>query len=127
KGTHSLKLMSVEGGVPRDLLSNFPAEKFPGLSGLVWAADGRHLFFTMQVGDGPAGSSWPDPEMMELWRVPVEGGKPQRLGVEAEELRDLTFHPDGRQLAFTAGSPAHAEVWVMENFLPAVKAEARPE
>ena len=36
-------------------------------------------------------------------------------------LRNLRFHPDGKQIAFTAGSYS-AEVWVMENFLP--KAEA---
>ena len=117
KGTHSLKLLAVEGGTPRDLLSNLPAEKFPNLSGLAWAADGRHLIYGFRVGEGPAGA-WPEPQVLGLWRVPVAGGKPQRLGIEADVLRDLTVHPDGRRLAFTAGSPAHAEVWLLENFLP---------
>jgi len=33
----------------------------------------------------------------------------------------LAIHPDGRQIAFTAGE-VKEEVWVMENFLPALKA-----
>ena len=34
------------------------------------------------------------------------------------ELRDITVHPDGKHISLTAGNPAHAEVWVLENFLP---------
>ena len=34
-----------------------------------------------------------------------------------EGLRELRVHPDGSQIAFTAGWPS-LEVWVMENFLP---------
>jgi hypothetical protein len=31
----------------------------------------------------------------------------------------LSFHPDGRRIAFTASGSGHgAEVWAMENFLP---------
>ena len=33
----------------------------------------------------------------------------------------LSVHPDGRRIAFTAGTPVRSEVWVMENFLPALK------
>ena len=35
-----------------------------------------------------------------------------------ENLRELRVHPDGRQIAFTAGE-GRGELWVMENFLPA--------
>jgi hypothetical protein len=54
----------------------------------------------------------------ELWGVPVEGGEQQSLGFSVmEDVRSLSIHPDGRQLAFTAWEPA-TEFWVMEDFLP---------
>jgi hypothetical protein len=34
----------------------------------------------------------------------------------------MRVHPDGRRIAFTADEPTRSEVWVMENFLPALKA-----
>ncbi|MCX6376441.1 MAG: hypothetical protein NTU88_10495, partial [Armatimonadetes bacterium] len=54
----------------------------------------------------------------ELWSVSVQGGEPRKLDLTAENMRDLSVHPDGRQIAFTAGQ-TKSEVWVMENFLPA--------
>jgi tricorn protease-like protein len=60
----------------------------------------------------------------ELWRISAEGGEPQKLGLAMKGLRNLRFHPDGRRIAFSAGTPFSAEVWVLENFLPKAEAEA---
>jgi hypothetical protein len=38
-------------------------------------------------------------------------------------LAGLRFHPDGKRIAFTAGSYS-GEVWVLENFLPKTEAQA---
>jgi hypothetical protein len=32
-------------------------------------------------------------------------------------MGDLSVHPDGRRIAFTAGQDSN-EVWALENFLP---------
>ena len=39
-------------------------------------------------------------------------------------LRELSLHPDGARLTFTAGQLVSAEVWVMENFLPELDAHS---
>ncbi len=54
---------------------------------------------------------------LELWRVPAAGGPPEKLDLSMEQMRKIRFHPDGRRIAFEAGSSG-AEIWVMEHFLP---------
>jgi hypothetical protein len=51
----------------------------------------------------------------------VQGGEPEKLELSMDRIRPLRIHPDGRRVAFAAGWPAW-EVWVMENFLPALRA-----
>jgi len=59
-----------------------------------------------------------DPDLRcELWRISLEGGKPEKVGLAMKRLRELRVHPDGRQIVFAAGG-RKTEVWVMENFLP---------
>jgi hypothetical protein len=60
-------------------------------------------------------------EPVELWRIPAEGGEPQKL-LAIDEPRNLSIHPDGQRIAFAAGEEA-SEVWVMENFLPGFTAD----
>jgi hypothetical protein len=38
-------------------------------------------------------------------------------GTGMEALRDISIHPDGRQIAFNARFQ-HSEYWVMENLIP---------
>jgi Tol biopolymer transport system component len=82
-----------------------------GLTGLVWTPDGNQILFgkgTVVPGKRPH---------IEVWRVPVRGGKTESTDLAMPRLRDLSIHPDGRRLAFAAGRNEF-EVWVMENFLP---------
>jgi Tol biopolymer transport system component len=37
-------------------------------------------------------------------------------------LSTLRFHPDGKRIAYTVQNDEEDAIWVMENFLPAVKA-----
>ncbi|MBI4462718.1 MAG: PD40 domain-containing protein [Acidobacteria bacterium] len=109
-----LLVMPASGGETRELLRLEPPEYIPGFAP-VWTRDGRHVFFTQ--GSGHA--------KLELWRISADGGKPEKIGLEMIQLRDVRIHPDGRRMAFTAQEhrlDARAEVWVMENFLPALKA-----
>lgn len=112
-----LKVMPATGGEPRDLL-RAPVPKnqnISGNAGLVWTPDGSHLLFGRWRHWGAQNPT------VELWRVPAKGGEPQRVGLAMDRLRDLGIHPDGRRLTFTAGE-LKAEVWVLENFLPALQA-----
>jgi len=120
-GRAVLKILPVQGGEPRKVFSA-PGASVPYFVGLAWSPDERHLFWSQHVSEGGrALSPWPEVPTLALWRISAEGGEPQRLGIEAEVLRDITVHPDGKRLSFTAGHPAHAEVWAMENFLPEQK------
>jgi hypothetical protein len=82
--------------------------------------DGRHLLF------GKGSGTVTQKQAAEVWRISVAGGTPQRVGLTMGGLGRLCVHPDGRRIAFTAGS-RQAEVWVMENlFPPAQTAQASP-
>ena len=83
--------------------------------------DGRHLLFVRLKLDST--DPWKRPT--EVWPIPAGGGEPQPLGLAMDRLRGLCVHPDGRQIAFTAGTP-EIEVWVLENFLPTAQTAKAP-
>jgi len=101
-----LLVLPAAGGESREVLRL----KQGSLSGVAWTRDGGHLLFSR------AGKGKP-----ELWRIPAQGGEPKSLGLAANENARISFHPDGRRIAFTAGE-TNTEVWVMENFLPGPRA-----
>ncbi len=112
-----LKVIAATGGVAKELYT-FKREggSLPGFH--IWTSDGNYILF---LRNRPQGDKW------ELWRIPVAGGEPQRLGLEwPRVMLQLSAHPDGQHLAFSAWSAPgrFSEIWVMENFLPAAgKAE----
>ena len=112
-----LKVMPATGGEPLELLRLQPQQLQEGIQimSLAWMPDGRHLLFTK--------GRYPK---LEMWRISAEGGEPQKLGLAMDSLGlfGLSVHPDGRRVAFhaTIGDKFTAEVWVMENFLPELKA-----
>ena len=111
--TAALMVMPAAGGEPRELLRVEAPELIKGgmwEDGLAWAADGRHVLFgKFRVDD--------QEQIVEWWRIPVEGGEAQKIGLAMANLRDVRVHPDGQRIAFTAGKFIN-EVWVMEHFLP---------
>ncbi len=106
----ALKVMSAAGGRPRELM------KIPGLNfhALTFTPDGKYLLF------GRRADSAGD-EDIDWWRIPAEGGEPVRLDLKMKDLLALNFHPDGKQVTFTAGSPQD-EIWVLENLLTGQRA-----
>jgi hypothetical protein len=40
-------------------------------------------------------------------------------------IRDISIHPDGRQIAFSAGLSDEETVWVMEGLMPKPTAQGR--
>ena len=75
------------------------------------AADGRYLVFGR-------GRIAPGDERLELWRIAVDGGEPERLGLsmEGSRLLGLSVHPDGQRIAFTAGPTPQQVVRVVTGF-----------
>ncbi len=132
EGTASLKVMPAKGGELRDLLA-FSKVRFyrkPRVE-LTWTPDSRHIVYALSSTAVP----WsPEPEIrwlpresgeeddFELWQVPVEGGEPERLGLTMKGLipYGLSISPDGRRIAFTAGSLSlvYDPIWALEDFLP---------
>ena len=105
-----LMVLSTSGSEPREL---YKAGSSSWISGVTWGPMGRYVYF------GKAERK--NLLSIELWRVPVEGSKAEKTDLAGVLLRGLRFHPDGRHIAFQAGR-RETEVWVMENFLPALRA-----
>ena len=63
------------------------------------------------------------PQLTEVWRAPVKGDEPQKLGLAMRMFHEPSIHPDGRQIAFAQpGARRKWEIWATENFLPELKA-----
>ena len=111
-----VKIIPAEGGEPRELCryeNSRNARVIPR-----WSADGRFIIYSRILkGD----------KFWELWRVPFNGGQPQKMGISMTGTSTISPHPDGRRIAFTShGLDKKApEIWVMENFLPIAKSESK--
>jgi Tol biopolymer transport system component len=109
-----LLVMPAAGGEVRELARVDGEKETPFWGSPSWTADGRYVAFLKRA-NGKA-------EPWQLWRVPFEGGEPQRIGlIAAHQLQAVRLHPDGRRVAIN-DVKVDLEVWVMENFLPPAKA-----
>ena len=104
-----LAIVPASGGEAKELLRVLRPHVLPPWSGLAWTPDARHILFTQT-------SEASRQQLFELWRIPVEGGTPQRTGIAMEGLRNLRVHPDGQRIVFSVGQNRD-EIWVMEKFL----------
>jgi Tol biopolymer transport system component len=107
-----MKFFPIKGGEPREIMRIKEPEKVYSLSP-AWSSDGLYIIF------GKGLSSMQD-QKIDLCRVSVDGGTPQKLGISMDRISHVRIHPDGKQIAFFAGQ-IKAEIWVMENFLPKKK------
>jgi len=108
-----LLVMPAAGGEARELVRVDRKKEAPFWGSPSWTADGRYVAFLK----GVLGRT---PNQWELWRVPAEGGEPQRIGLIPGRFRDARLHPDGRRIAIF-DAKVNFEVWVLENFLPPLK------
>ena len=103
----ALVLIPVDGGQPTRLNGGRPVLA----TAVSWAPDGRHLVVNAQGKDG-----------REILLVPTDGSRARKLEGELRpSMGAVTVHPSGREIAFQNGE-YKAEVWALENFLPAVSA-----
>ena len=101
---NKLMVVSLGGGEPKELT---PAKETRTIA---WTPDSKYILYGLNRDKG---------DIVDLWRIPADGGEPQKLDLSMPQLMHVDIHPDGQRIVFTAQSrPPKAEVWVMENFLP---------
>ncbi len=103
-----LSIIPIAGGERRDVMR---LNKGETITTFTWMPDGENLLFA---------KSKEKQQKCELWKVSINGGEPQNLGLEMERLSVLRIHPDGQRIAFCS-SHLSSEIWVMEDFLPKKK------
>jgi Tol biopolymer transport system component len=103
-----LSIMPATGGECRDVMR---LNKGETITTLTWMPDGKNLLFAKRK---------EKQQKCGLWKVSVDGGEPQNLGLAMERLANLRIHPDGQRIAFCS-SHLNSEIWMMENFLPKKK------
>jgi len=105
---HSIDIAPLAGGDRREIYR----VAAPDLIGnLRWSPDGRYILL-------PA---WPEKDgLMDLRRVPAEGGPAVTILRGLEGMHGIWTHPDGRRLAFNR--PVRTtEILALENFIPGLK------
>lgn len=103
-----LEIIPTAGGKSREVLQ---LEEGETVTSIAWTPDSRGLIFAANRTNKPKS---------ELWRVSVEGGRRQKLGLKMDRMYRLCIHPEGQRIAFYSDHISK-KVWVMENFLPELK------
>jgi Tol biopolymer transport system component len=109
----SILIVPTSGGEPRELCRFILKGGHP--TWLDWTPDSQSIIFSRRIDESKSGvSGW------GLYRVSIDGGDPEFLGISSTYISDFDFHPDGKHLAFASYGPEwkEAKLWVMENFLP---------
>ena len=83
-------------GAPRRLT---PASSTPLEYSPAWSPDGRWIAYT----------TWDDTGRGEVWKIPADGGRAQRLSRDAGEYINPTWSPDGRSIVVVRGAGATAQ------------------
>ncbi|HKI34837.1 MAG TPA: S41 family peptidase [Gemmataceae bacterium] len=89
-GSYDVFVVATQGGKPRRLTFDSAADDVNG-----WSPDGKNILFTSTRSTG-------FPASRELYTVPFEGGRQQRVSVN--EGRDGVFSPKGDQVAYVRGA-----------------------
>lgn len=101
----SLMVIPAQGGEAKPLLTVREPERFT-FGAFTWTPDSRNILVARGVADRFA-----------IWAVPMDGSPPRRTALEFSGMKLPRLNPDGRTLAFFAGS-GWGEIWAIENFLP---------
>jgi Tol biopolymer transport system component len=113
-GMKIYSVIAAAGGEPREVY-RLPSSDGPDrFNALEWSPDQKYLILVV-ADEGVS----PFRERNSLWRVKVEGGSAERLGVTMSgRFKSPFLHPNGKQLFFTS-IRTDSELWALENFLTA--------
>lgn len=108
EGSTALLVLSTSGGEPRELLRVPEPE---ALTVPAWTSDSRHILYARGVSG--------DQRRFSVWRISAETGAADDLGltIDARVPYGLSVHPDGKRIAFTAGTERRDEIWVLDNLV----------
>jgi Tol biopolymer transport system component len=95
----------VEGGEEKELCT---PQEASGFYAAMWSPDGKYIYFTERS------------EGTSLWRIPVEGGIPQKVWQSKDRAEIFSIHPDGNQVAL-AIRERELEIRVIENLVQELK------
>lgn len=104
EGESHLFTIPVEGEEVTELCSD---ETSP-FETAMWSPDGKYVYFTKRQ-DGTI-----------LWRLPAEGGVPQKVWESKNRVEIFDIHPDGKQMSF-ARRERELEIRVIENLVQELK------
>jgi Tol biopolymer transport system component len=97
--------MPVEGGKEIELCTSQEGNYF-GMA--AWSPDGKYVFFTEMK------------DSTNLWRIPAEGGVPEKVWHSKNRAEFLSIHPDEKQIAFSIRERT-TEIRVIEGLVPELK------
>jgi Tol biopolymer transport system component len=103
-----LMVVPAEGGEAREVWRM--KKRGEQISTIAWMPNGKELIYVSY--------QLPYRKIDEMWRIAVDGGEPQKLGLSMQRMNWLSVHPDGHQIVFSSIQRIK-DVWMMENFLPA--------
>ena len=104
-------VINAAGGEPRSVF-RYPEGQSNAFNALAWTSDDRHILFMMH-----------EHSIHSIWRVPLDGGEAERVGVSMNAIIiGPQMHPDGQTIFFSAGGGTD-QIWALENFLPKAKTE----
>jgi len=99
-------VMPADGGTPQPILFSSPLFLF-------WDPVGQGFLYERKgKGEGLSGLSY---------QASLQSKKLIDLELEMPRFNNLSFHPDGKTVAFNTVTRSESKVWVMENYLPAKK------
>lgn len=108
-------IVPVGGGEVHEI---FRAKDKSRLGNFWWGPPGAGILFSVALEEDKAFIS----QEIQLWYISsLMAQSPRKLDLEIYGLTQLSFHPDGKTITFTANDPAVTNIWVMENYLPKEK------
>jgi Tol biopolymer transport system component len=113
----TLNVMPAQGGEILELF-RYSGESISTGSRFFWDPSSQGILFVKRyyVEDDE------EEKESELWYVPsIHNPNPRKLELEMYGIGALSFHPDGKRIAFESGKIPEDEIWIMENFMKRVK------
>ena len=102
-----LHMIPMDGGKPRILMEEGGGVKYYSTG---WMTDSGSVLLTKIISKGEG-------QISEVWNVPLNGGEPIKLGIDAVTPSFMSMDQQGC-LVYTARTIMKMDVWKMSNFLP---------